>query len=180
MQPKTVNIIKRIVDAVMTVLLLFLTAFQVTGDVLHEWLGIGMTLTLILHHILNRKWYKAVFTGKYSTYRIAMTAVYRPACLFRSDGSERDVHEQSRSPFPVWAYRCYDSTDTAPCHVLLVIYPYGSTYRSSYESHDSKDAEYDQARNQGHTDGYFGSGTAAVHKKRYREIYHFQDTFCFS
>ena len=75
MQSNTVNIIKRIVDELLTVLLLFLTAFQVTGDVLHEWLGIGMTVTLILHHILNRKWYKAVFTGKYSPYRIAMTAV---------------------------------------------------------------------------------------------------------
>ena len=45
------------------------------GDVLHEWLGIAMTVTLILHHILNRKWYKAVFKGKYSPYRIVMTAV---------------------------------------------------------------------------------------------------------
>ena len=74
MQTKT-GIIKRIVDVVLTVLLLFLMAFQVTGNVLHEWLGIGMTVTLILHHILNRKWYKAVFKGKYSPYRIVMTAV---------------------------------------------------------------------------------------------------------
>ena len=75
MPTKTANIIKRIVDVVLTVLLLFLMAYQVTGDVLHEWLGIGMTVTLILHHILNRKWYKAVFKGKYSPYRIVMTAV---------------------------------------------------------------------------------------------------------
>jgi hypothetical protein len=75
MQTKTTNIVKRIVDVVLTVLLLFLMAYQVTGDVLHEWLGIGMTVTLILHHILNRKWYKAVFKGKYSPYRITMTAV---------------------------------------------------------------------------------------------------------
>ncbi|WP_296727122.1 hypothetical protein [Ruminococcus sp.] len=75
MPAKTTNIIKRIVDMVLTVLLLFLMAFQVTGNKLHEWLGIAMTVTLILHHILNRKWYKAVFKGKYSPYRIAMTAV---------------------------------------------------------------------------------------------------------
>ena len=54
MQTKT-DIMKRIVDVVLTVLLLFLMAFQVTGDVLHEWIGIGMTVTLVLHHILNRK-----------------------------------------------------------------------------------------------------------------------------
>ena len=75
MQTKTSNIIKRIVDLVLTVLLLFLMAFQVTGDILHEWLGIGMTVMLILHHILNRKWYKSVFKGKYTFYRIAVTAV---------------------------------------------------------------------------------------------------------
>lgn len=39
MQAKTTNIIKRIVDVGLTVLLLFLMAFQVAGDVLHEWLG---------------------------------------------------------------------------------------------------------------------------------------------
>ncbi len=50
-------------------------AFQVTGDVLHEWLGIGITVTLILHHILNHKWYKSIFKGKYSLYRISITAV---------------------------------------------------------------------------------------------------------
>jgi hypothetical protein len=73
MQTKT-GIIKRIVDVVLTVLLMFLMAFQVTGDVLHEWLGIGMTATLILHHILNHKWYRSVFKGKYTPYRIIMTA----------------------------------------------------------------------------------------------------------
>ena len=41
MQAKTTNIIKRIVDVLLTVLLLFLMAYQVTGDVLHEWLGIS-------------------------------------------------------------------------------------------------------------------------------------------
>ena len=75
MQAKTSGIVKRIVDVVLTVLLLLLMAFQVTGETLHEWLGIGMTVTLVLHHILNRKWYKAVFKGRYSPYRIAMTAV---------------------------------------------------------------------------------------------------------
>lgn len=72
---KTNTIIKRVVDAVLTVLLLFLMAYQVTGDVLHEWLGIAMTALLIVHHILNRKWYGAVFKGKYKPYRIVMTSV---------------------------------------------------------------------------------------------------------
>lgn len=54
----------------MTVLLLFLMAYQVTGETLHEWIGIAMTLLVICHQILNRRWYSALFKGKYNTYRI--------------------------------------------------------------------------------------------------------------
>lgn len=67
--------IKRIIDVCMSVLLLFLMAYQVTGEVLHEWIGIGMTVLVIFHQILNRKWYGALFKGKYRTYRILTTAV---------------------------------------------------------------------------------------------------------
>lgn len=74
MQGKTTDIFKRTIDIVMSVLLLFLTAFQVTGESAHEWLGISMTVLLIIHNILNRKWYKAILKGKYSPYRTAVTA----------------------------------------------------------------------------------------------------------
>jgi len=67
--------IKRIVDVCMTVLLLCLMAYQVTGEALHEWIGIGMTILVIIHQILNRKWYGAIFKGKYNPYRIATTVV---------------------------------------------------------------------------------------------------------
>jgi hypothetical protein len=50
-------------------------AYQVTGEALHEWIGIGMTILVILHQILNRKWYGAIFKGKYNPYRIATTVV---------------------------------------------------------------------------------------------------------
>ena len=66
---------RRIIDACMTALLLFLMAYQVTGEVLHEWIGIAMTVLVIVHQILNRKWYSAVFKGKYNPYRIVTTAV---------------------------------------------------------------------------------------------------------
>ena len=69
------NIIKKIVDVGMTVLLLCLMAYQVTGNTLHEWLGIGMTVVLIIHHILNIKWYCSLFKGKYNAYRIIVTLV---------------------------------------------------------------------------------------------------------
>lgn len=69
------NIIKRIVDIGMTVLLLCLMAYQVTGEMAHEWIGMGMTVLVILHHILNIKWYGALFKGKYNPYRIVVATI---------------------------------------------------------------------------------------------------------
>ena len=65
---KTNHMIKRIVDAAMTVLLLFLMAYQVTGEMAHEWIGMGMTVLVIIHQILNRKWYGAAFPDGKSGY----------------------------------------------------------------------------------------------------------------
>ncbi len=67
--------VKRILDVVLTVLLLCLMSYQVTGEVLHEWGGIAMTVLVIVHHVLNRRWYSAAFKGGYSAYRILMTVV---------------------------------------------------------------------------------------------------------
>ncbi len=75
MQGKNNTMIKRIVDVCMTVLLLCLMAYQVTGEALHEWIGIGMTVLVIIHQILNRKWYGAILKGKYNSYRIVTTVV---------------------------------------------------------------------------------------------------------
>lgn len=69
------TLVKRIVDVCLTVLLLCLMSYQVMGEVLHEWIGIGMTVVLILHHILNIKWYRALFKGKYNAYRIVTTVI---------------------------------------------------------------------------------------------------------
>ncbi len=67
---KSINTLRRILDAAMTVALLFLMAYQVTGEMAHEWIGMGMALLVILHQVLNRKWYSALFRGKYNPYRI--------------------------------------------------------------------------------------------------------------
>lgn len=75
MQAKRKNIVKKVTDVLMTVLLLCLMAYQVTGEALHEWGGIAMTVLLIVHHILNFKWYQSLFKGKYNAYRIVTVAV---------------------------------------------------------------------------------------------------------
>lgn len=82
---KTNRIKKRIVDAVMTILLLFLMAYQVTGEMAHEWIGMGMTVLVIIHQILNRKWYGALLKGKYNPYRTVSTIlnILRKRLIFR-------------------------------------------------------------------------------------------------
>ena len=75
MKARKKNTVKKLVDAFMTVLLLCLMAYQVTGETLHEWFGVGMTVLLIAHHVLNIRWYAALFKGKYNAYRVMATAV---------------------------------------------------------------------------------------------------------
>ena len=72
MKPK--QILKIITDIAMTVILLLLMAYSLVGEAAHEWLGIGMFVLFILHHVLNAKWSKSLFKGKYTSYRIMQTA----------------------------------------------------------------------------------------------------------
>ena len=74
MQARQKNL-RRIVDIGMTVLLLLQMAYQVMGEAAHEWLGMGMTALVIVHQVLNRRWYGAMFKGKYNGYRAVSTCV---------------------------------------------------------------------------------------------------------
>ena len=71
MQPKMVG--KIIVDLGMTILLMLLMAFELIGRTAHEWIGAGMFVLFIVHHILNRKWSGNLFHGKCSSYRSLQT-----------------------------------------------------------------------------------------------------------
>lgn len=66
---------KIIVDMIMTVLLLFLMGRQLTGDFVHEWLGTGIFILWMIHHILNWNWYRHLFKGKYTPIRMVQTVV---------------------------------------------------------------------------------------------------------
>lgn len=59
----------------MTVMLLLLMAYSLIGEAFHEWLGMGMLLLFVLHHILNVSWYRNLRRGRYSAYRILQTAL---------------------------------------------------------------------------------------------------------
>lgn len=72
---KKKSICRILVDLLMTLLLLLLMARQLTGDSAHEWLGAGMLLLWLVHHILNRGWYGHLFKGKYPPVRILQTGI---------------------------------------------------------------------------------------------------------
>lgn len=63
------RIVRQIIDIVMTFLFIILMGYHITGNKLHEVLGVIIFILFILHHILNIKWYKSVFKGKYSFQR---------------------------------------------------------------------------------------------------------------
>lgn len=67
--------VKIAVDILMTALLVVLMAYPVTGQLAHEWVGAGMLLLLIAHHVLNRRWFQTLGKGKYNGLRVLQTAV---------------------------------------------------------------------------------------------------------
>lgn len=67
--------LRRAIDVGMTVLLLLQMAYQVMGEAAHEWLGMSMTVLIIVHHILNRRWYGAMLKGRYNAYRAVSACV---------------------------------------------------------------------------------------------------------
>ena len=53
----------------MTLTLMLLMSMQITEQIGHEYLGIFMFVLFLIHQYLNRKWYGALFKGKYTALR---------------------------------------------------------------------------------------------------------------
>ena len=62
--------IKILVDVIMTILFIILMGYFITDNKVHEILGTITFVLFIFHHILNIKWYKGIFKGKYNFQRI--------------------------------------------------------------------------------------------------------------
>ena len=58
-------IAKICVDIGMTIALLLLMPYELVGQAAHEWIGIGIFILFIVHHILNWKWSRNSLKGKY-------------------------------------------------------------------------------------------------------------------
>lgn len=64
---------KIVIDILLTAALLLLMPYELVGEAAHEWIGVGMFVILIIHHILNRKWIGHAGRGKYTPVRIMQT-----------------------------------------------------------------------------------------------------------
>lgn len=63
-----------IIDFAMTLLLLCVYSYRITGDAAHEWIGVCVFVLFIAHNVINRTWYKTIFKGKYTLRSAVMTA----------------------------------------------------------------------------------------------------------
>jgi Domain of unknown function (DUF4405) len=62
-------------DLVMTVLMLIAMAYYITGNMVHEVVGVVVLLLFIVHNFLNRRWYKAILKGTHNLRRILQIAI---------------------------------------------------------------------------------------------------------
>ena len=66
----------------MVLLLPLLMAYSLIGEAFHEAAGTLMLALFLLHHWLNREWWKSLFRGKYSPQRVFWTALNLLLALF--------------------------------------------------------------------------------------------------
>ena len=59
----------------MTIALMLLMSKQITEQAGHEYTGISMFVLFVIHQYLNRRWYGALFKGRYTANRMLSTAV---------------------------------------------------------------------------------------------------------
>lgn len=68
-------LIKLAIDLFMTVLMMASMAYRLTGNAIHELLGVALLALFIVHNILNRRWYRTVLKRKHNVRRVLNTAI---------------------------------------------------------------------------------------------------------
>lgn len=68
-------ILRMTMDLLMTVCLLGLMSFMLTGQQYHEWIGAATLVLFIVHHILNLPWIFQSGRGRYTPYRVVQSLV---------------------------------------------------------------------------------------------------------
>lgn len=74
---KKLNKIRLPLDIMMTLVSIVLMGgnFLFPAEIVHEILGVALFVLWAIHIILNRRWYGAIFKGKYNPYRIMQTVI---------------------------------------------------------------------------------------------------------
>ena len=67
--------VKIIIDIAMYLIFVALMQEHLWADGLHEWLGITLFALFIAHNVLNIRWYKSLFKGKYTVARSISTVI---------------------------------------------------------------------------------------------------------
>lgn len=69
------RVVKIIIDIAMYLIFVALMQEHLWSDKLHEWIGVTLFALFIVHNILNIRWYKTIFKGKYTASRIMLSVV---------------------------------------------------------------------------------------------------------
>ena len=71
------NKIRLPLDIMMTLVSIVLMGgnYLFPADIVHEILGVALFVLWAIHIFLNRRWYSAIFRGKYNPYRIMQTVI---------------------------------------------------------------------------------------------------------
>lgn len=67
--------VRKIVDILMVICFMALMFNQITGVFAHEVIGIITFILFIIHHVINRGFYKNMFKGKFTKLRIAFLII---------------------------------------------------------------------------------------------------------
>ena len=72
-----INRIRLPLDIIMTLVSIVLMGgnYLFPADIVHEILGVALFVLWAIHIFLNRRWYGAIFKGKYNPYRIMQTVI---------------------------------------------------------------------------------------------------------
>ena len=72
-----INRIRLPLDITMTILSIVLMGgnYLFPAEIVHEILGVALFVLWAIHIFLNRRWYGAIFKGKYNPYRIMQTVI---------------------------------------------------------------------------------------------------------
>ena len=72
---KRKTILRHSTDLTMTILLLVLMMYSITGQKVHEWMGIALFILFIIHHLLNLQWLRSIAKGRYTAARILQSVL---------------------------------------------------------------------------------------------------------